>query len=176
MIYSNLGHTNIKVSKICLGTMTYGEQNTEKEAHEQLNFALESGVNFVDTAEMYPVPPKQKTQGLTEKYIGSWLKKYKKRQEVILATKITGPGSDFSYIRNPLKIDKKNISVSSSVEIKNENNEVIGDLRSACYSPHFKKVIGIAMIKEPNCKTSTKGTIKIDDKSYSVSVCELPFI
>ena len=109
MIYSNLGHTNIKVSKICLGTMTYGEQNTEKEAHEQLNFALESGVNFVDTAEMYPVPPKQKTQGLTEKYIGSWLKKYKKRQEVILATKITGPGSDFSYIRNPLKIDKKNI-------------------------------------------------------------------
>ena len=109
MIYSNLGHTNIKVSKICLGTMTYGEQNTEKEAHEQLNFALESGVNFVDTAEMYPVPPKQKTQGLTEKYIGSWLKKYKKRQEIILATKITGPGSDFSYIRNPLKIDKKNI-------------------------------------------------------------------
>ena len=104
MIYSNLGHTNIKVSKICLGTMTYGEQNTEKEAHEQLNFALESGVNFVDTAEMYPVPPKQKTQGLTEKYIGSWLKKYKKRQEVILATKITGPGSDsvsYTHLRLP---------------------------------------------------------------------------
>ena len=75
-----------------------------------------------------------------------------------------------------IQIDKENISLSSSVEIKNENNEVIGDLRSACYSPHFKKVIGIAMIKEPNCKTSTKGTIKIDDKSYSVSVCELPFI
>ena len=75
-----------------------------------------------------------------------------------------------------IQIDKENISLSSSVEIKNENNEVIGDLRSACYSPHFKKVIGIAMIKEPNCKTSTKGAIKIDDKSYSVSVCELPFI
>ena len=75
-----------------------------------------------------------------------------------------------------IQIDKENISLSSSVEIKNEKNEVIGDLRSACYSPHFKKVIGIAMIKEPNCKTSTKGTIKIDDKSYSVSVCELPFI
>ena len=75
-----------------------------------------------------------------------------------------------------IQIDKEHISLSSSVEIKNENNEVIGDLRSACYSPYFKKVIGIAMIKEPNCKTSTKGTIKIDDKSYSVSVCELPFI
>ena len=75
-----------------------------------------------------------------------------------------------------VQIDKENISLSSSVEIKNDNNDIIGDLRSACYSPHFKKVIGIAMINEPNCKTSIKGIIKIDDKSYSVSVCELPFI
>ena len=125
MIYSNLGHTNIKVSKICLGTMTYGEQNTEKEAHEQLNFALESGVNFVDTAEMYPVPPKQKTQGLTEKYIGSWLKKYKKRQEVILATKVTGPALDFSYIRNPLRIDKKNIESAIIENLKRLGTDYI---------------------------------------------------
>ena len=125
MIYSNLGHTNIKVSKICLGTMTYGEQNTEKEAHEQLNFALESGVNFVDTAEMYPVPPKQKTQGLTEKYIGSWLKKYKKRQKVILATKVTGPALDFSYIRNPLRIDKKNIESAIMENLKRLGTDYI---------------------------------------------------
>ena len=125
MIYSNLGHTNIKVSKICLGTMTYGEQNTEKEAHEQLNFALENGVNFVDTAEMYPVPPKQKTQGLTEKYIGSWLKKYKKRQEVILATKVTGPALDFSYIRNPLRIDKKNIESAIMENLKRLGTDYI---------------------------------------------------
>ena len=125
MIYSNLGHTNIKVSKICLGTMTYGEQNTEKEAHEQLNFALENGVNFVDTAEMYPVPPKQKTQGLTEKYIGSWLKKYKKRQEVILATKVTGPALDFSYIRNPLRIDKKNIESAIIENLKRLGTDYI---------------------------------------------------
>ena len=71
MIYSKLGHTDIEVSKICLGTMTFGEQNTESEAHDQLNFSLENGVNFIDTAEMYPVPPNAKTQGLTEKYIGS---------------------------------------------------------------------------------------------------------
>jgi dimethylsulfoniopropionate demethylase len=73
-------------------------------------------------------------------------------------------------------IEKENISLTSSVEIKNDNNEVIGDLRSGCYSPHFKKAIGIAMINEPNCKPSTKGIIKIDDKSYGVSICELPFI
>jgi dimethylsulfoniopropionate demethylase len=73
-------------------------------------------------------------------------------------------------------IEKENISLTSSVEIKNDNNEVIGDLRSGYYSPHFKKAIGIAMINEPNCKPSTKGIIKIDDKSYGVSICELPFI
>ena len=109
MIYSKLGHTDIEVSKICLGTMTYGEQNTESDAHAQLNFALENGVNFIDTAEMYPVPPNSKTQGLTEKYIGSWLKKYNTRKDVIIASKVTGPAPDFSYIRNPLRIDKKNI-------------------------------------------------------------------
>ncbi len=112
MIYSNLGNTEIKVSKICLGTMTYGEQNTEEEAHEQLNFAIENGVNFIDTAEMYPVPPNKKTQGLTEKYIGSWLKKNKKRKDLIIASKVTGPAEDFSYIRSPLKIDKKNIEAA----------------------------------------------------------------
>ena len=109
MIYSSLGDTNIKVSKICLGTMTYGEQNTEKEAHEQLDYAVEHGVNFIDTAEMYPVPPNSKTQGLTEKYIGTWIKKYKKRENIIIASKVTGPAPDFSYIRNPMKIDKKSI-------------------------------------------------------------------
>ena len=115
MIYSSLGDTNIKVSKICLGTMTYGEQNTEKEAHEQLDYALEHGVNFIDTAEMYPVPPNSKTQGLTEKYIGTWLKKFKKRENIIIASKVTGPAPDFSYIRNPMKIDKKSIAEISII-------------------------------------------------------------
>jgi len=109
MIYSHLGNTNIKVSKICLGTMTFGEQNSENDAHEQLSYSLDNGVNFIDTAEMYPVPPKVETQGLTEKYIGTWLKKNKCRNKVIIASKVTGPAPDFSYIRNPLGIDKKNI-------------------------------------------------------------------
>ena len=75
MDYVSLGNTDLKVSKLCLGTMTWGEQNTEQEAHEQLDFALDQGINFIDTAEMYPVPPMADTQGRTEAYIGSWLAK-----------------------------------------------------------------------------------------------------
>ena len=125
MIYSKLGHTDIEVSKICLGTMTFGEQNTESEAHDQLNFSLENGVNFIDTAEMYPVPPNAKTQGLTEKYIGSWLKKSNNRHNVIIASKVTGPAPDFSYIRNSLKIDKKNIEQAITKNLQRLNTDYI---------------------------------------------------
>ena len=125
MIYSKLGHTDIEVSKICLGTMTFGEQNTESEAHDQLNFSLENGVNFIDTAEMYPVPPNAKTQGLTEKYIGSWLKKSNNRHNVIIASKVTGPAPDFSYIRNSLKIDKKNIEQAITQNLQRLNTDYI---------------------------------------------------
>ena len=71
---NNLGNTDIMVSEICLGTMTWGQQNSEKDAHNQLSYAMDNGINFIDTAEMYSVPPKQETYGLTEKYIGTWLK------------------------------------------------------------------------------------------------------
>ncbi len=74
MKYNLLGNTDLKVSRICLGTMTWGEQNTEAEAHEQLDYALSQGINFIDTAEMYAVPPRPETYGLTETYIGTWLK------------------------------------------------------------------------------------------------------
>ena len=90
MIYSKIPRTDIEVSKICLGTMTYGQQNTEAEAHEQLDYAVEKGVNFIDTAEMYSIPGKKETQGSTERYIGSWLKN-KKRDKLVVATKVTGP-------------------------------------------------------------------------------------
>ena len=92
MRYKTLGHTDIKISLICLGTMTFGEQNTEQEAHQQLDYALDQGVNFIDVAEMYPVPPKEETQGLTEKYVGTWLAKHKRRDQVVLASKVVGPG------------------------------------------------------------------------------------
>src|SRR6056300_415233 len=90
MDYRKLGHTDIKVSEICLGTMTWGEQNTEAEGHEQMDYAVEMGINFFDTAEMYAVPPRAETQGSTEKIVGTWLKKTGMRDKIILATKVAG--------------------------------------------------------------------------------------
>ena len=110
MLYTTLPNTDIKVSKICLGTMTFGQQNTENEAHEQLNYAISKGINFIDTAEMYPVPGKKETQGNTEKFIGTWLKN--NREKVVLATKITGPNRAFSYIREELNFSKESIQLA----------------------------------------------------------------
>jgi len=85
-----LGRTNIDVTSVCLGTMTWGKQNTESDAHEQLDYALERGINFIDTAEMYPVPGEAETQGRTEAYIGSWIEARKNRDKFVLATKVSG--------------------------------------------------------------------------------------
>ena len=85
-----LGRTDLFVTRICLGTMTFGEQNTEAEAHDQLDLALDRGVNFIDTAELYPIPPKAETQGRTEAYIGNWMKARKNRDRVVVATKVVG--------------------------------------------------------------------------------------
>jgi len=95
-----LGKTGLDVTSICLGTMTWGEQNTEAEAHEQLSYACdERGINFIDTAELYPVPPKADTQGRTEQYIGSWLTKRGQRDDLVIATKACGPGEWVNYFR-----------------------------------------------------------------------------
>jgi aryl-alcohol dehydrogenase-like predicted oxidoreductase len=91
MQYHTLPGTNLKVSKVCLGTMTWGQQNSESEAHEQLDYAVAQGINFIDTAEMYPVPPNAETQGRTEKHLGTWLAR-QKREALYIATKIAGPG------------------------------------------------------------------------------------
>ena len=99
MEYTSLPNTNIKVSKICLGTMTWGNQNTEAEGFSQMDYALERGVNFIDTAELYPVPATKETQGQTSKIIGNWLKKSNNRDKVILASKIAGPGDYTAHIR-----------------------------------------------------------------------------
>ena len=107
MQYRKLGKTDIDVSVICLGTMTWGEQNTEAEAHEQLDYALTRGINFIDTAEMYPVPGKAETQGRTEKYIGTWLKARGKRDDLILASKVTGRLPYFKYIHEDVHFTPK---------------------------------------------------------------------
>ena len=94
-----LGRTDQTVSRVCLGTMTFGQQNTESDAHSQLDYALERGINFIDTAEMYPVPPSAGTQGSTERFIGTWLKKSGKRDQVVLATKAAGPNPNQTWLR-----------------------------------------------------------------------------
>jgi aryl-alcohol dehydrogenase-like predicted oxidoreductase len=98
---NQLGTSDLYVTNVCLGTMTFGEQNTEEQAHSQLDYAIGRGINFIDTAEMYPVPPRAETQGATERFIGSWLKKTGKRDQVVLATKIAGPNPNQSWIREP---------------------------------------------------------------------------
>ncbi|CAH0532682.1 Protein tas [Vibrio stylophorae] len=91
MKYNTIAHSDLKVSQICLGTMTFGAQNSESQAHQQLDYALAHGVNFIDTAEMYPVPPEAKNQGDTERFIGSWIAKRRDRSDFILASKVAGP-------------------------------------------------------------------------------------
>jgi aryl-alcohol dehydrogenase-like predicted oxidoreductase len=108
MKYTTLPNTNIKVSKICLGTMTWGNQNTEADGHEQMDFALEEGVNFFDTAELYSVPASPETYGATEKIIGTWFKKTGNRDKIVLASKIAGGGDYTAHIRKG-GLNKKNI-------------------------------------------------------------------
>ena len=98
MNFKKLGNTELKVSTICLGTMTWGEQNTQKDAFEQMNYALDYEINFFDAAEIYPSPCKKETYGETERIIGNWFNQNKKRDKIILASKIAGPG--LSWIRN----------------------------------------------------------------------------
>jgi aryl-alcohol dehydrogenase-like predicted oxidoreductase len=104
MDYRELGRTGIKVSEICLGTMTWGQQNTQDDAFEQMDYAVSQGVNFFDTAEMYPVPPIPATQGRTEQYIGEWFRQTGKRKDIILASKASGPGH--AHIRNAKPLDR----------------------------------------------------------------------
>ncbi|PPK86142.1 aryl-alcohol dehydrogenase-like predicted oxidoreductase [Neolewinella xylanilytica] len=99
MRYNAFGTTGWQVSKIALGTMTFGQQNTEQEGHRQLDFALERGINIIDTAEMYSIPPRAETQGSTERIIGTWNRARKRRQDFYLATKIAGPGGMADHIR-----------------------------------------------------------------------------
>jgi len=116
--YRKLGNTDIDVSVICLGTMTWGQQNTMEEGHEQMDYALDQGVNFFDAAELYPIPPKAETQGKTEECIGSWFKKTGNREKVILATKVAGR-SPMSWFRGEgTKLDRENIeaAVEASLE------------------------------------------------------------
>ena len=127
MEYRNLGRTEVQVSMICLGSMTWGEQNSEAEAHEQLDYAVDvGGINFIDTAELYPVAPKATTQGLTETYIGSWLAKRGDRDKLIIASKVAAAAEWLPYLRDgKAHLDKENIQAALEASLKRLQTDYI---------------------------------------------------
>ena len=125
MEYRNLGNTNLKVSLICLGTMTWGEQNTEEEGFQQMDYSLDNGINFFDTAELYSVPPRKETWGITEKIIGNWLKSRNCRDKVVLATKVTGR-SGMKWFRNKeTRLNKEQITNAVEGSLKRLKTDYI---------------------------------------------------
>ena len=126
MQYRKLGHTDIDVSVICLGTMTWGEQNSQEQGFEQMDYALDQGVNFFDSAELYAIPPKAETYGRTEEIIGNWFAKTYKRDRVILATKVCGPTGWCPHIREgKARLDKKNIFAACEASLKRLKTDYI---------------------------------------------------
>jgi len=125
MKYKKLGITDVKVSLICLGSMNWGEQNTEKDAYEQLDYAVSEGVNFIDTAEVYPVPPHEESSGRTETYIGTWLKKRGKRDDLVIASKVVSKTQN-TWMRNgTARPDKKNIKLAIEGSLKRLQTDYI---------------------------------------------------
>jgi aryl-alcohol dehydrogenase-like predicted oxidoreductase len=126
MKLKKLGSSDLMVSEVCLGTMTFGEQNTEAEAHQQLDFALAHGVNFIDTAEMYPVMPRAETVNRTEQYIGSWIKQSGQRDNIILATKVAGPSRGMPWIRDGENdLDAQNIRIAVEASLQRLHTDYI---------------------------------------------------
>lgn len=125
MKYKQLGNTELNVSEICLGSMTWGTQNTEAEGHQQIDYAVDHGVNIIDTAEMYPTTPlSADTQGRTEEIIGSWLKKGGSRHDVVIATKVTGAGNQ-PYIHDGMPINPQKIRMALESSLKRLQTDCI---------------------------------------------------
>lgn len=155
MKQNKLGPSDLRVSEICLGTMTWGSQNSEQEAHEQIDYALSEGVNFIDTAELYPTTPlSAETQGSTEDYIGSWFKKSGRRQDVVLATKISGPGN--KWIRNGSEITPQTIEEALNDSLRRLQTDYI-DLYQLHWpnrgSYHFRQIWGYNPTRQDRAKT-----------------------
>ncbi len=125
MKYRPLGRTGLDVSLIGLGSMTWGEQNTQDEAFEQLDYALTQGINFIDTAEMYPVPPRATTQGATETIIGNWLKARGKRDDIILATKVLGRADWLPWVRGGPTLDRASVLSACDDSLRRLQTDVI---------------------------------------------------
>lgn len=140
MEFSKLGRTGLDVSRICLGTMTWGEQNSEAEGHEQMDYAVDQGINFFDTAELYAVPTSERTYGRTEEIIGTWFQKTKSRDKVILATKVSGGG--ISWIRDGEFLTGDSVRAAIECSLKRLQTDYV-DLYQLHWpnrpAPHFAK-------------------------------------
>lgn len=153
MNYTTLPNTDLKVSKICLGTMTFGNQNTEAEAHSQLDYAVEKGINFIDTAEMYPIGGNEHIFGSTERFIGTWLHKIGKseREKLVVATKIAGPNRGMGYIRQPLDFSKKSLHEAVELSLKNLQTDYI-DLYQMHWPERVMNMFGKRGVSEIDTK------------------------
>lgn len=126
MIYKKLGHTDLKTSLICLGTMTFGEQNSSAEGHQQMDMAVDHGINFFDTAELYAIPPKSETYGATERIIGDWFKQRGNRDQIILASKAAGPGAGWiDHIRNGPRLNREHLTRALEDSLKRLQTDYI---------------------------------------------------
>jgi len=126
MKYSRLGRTELEVSRICLGTMTWGSRNSAAEGHAQMDYAVDRGVNFFDTAEMYAVPPTAETYGTTESIIGTWFRKTGKRADIVLATKIVGPNPAMDWARGgKTRLDRANVAAAVDASLKRLQTDYI---------------------------------------------------
>ncbi len=126
MHYHRIPHSSLEISTLGLGTMTFGEQNSEADAHAQLDYAVHQGVNLIDVAEMYPVPPRPETQGLTETYVGNWLKQRGNREKLVIATKVSGPSrNNDAGIRPNQILDRRNIRDALDASLKRLQTDYI---------------------------------------------------
>ncbi|VAI02558.1 unnamed protein product [Triticum turgidum subsp. durum] len=141
--YKKLGDSDLLISEITLGTMTFGEQNTEKEAHDMLSYSFDQGINILDTAEMYPVPTKKETQGRTDLYIGRWMQS-KPRDKVILATKVSGYSGRSTYLRDNaevVRVDAANIKESVEKSLSRLSTDYI-DLLQIHWPDRYVPIFG----------------------------------
>lgn len=160
MKLKKLGRTDIDVTEICLGTMTWGVQNTEADAHNQIDYALDAGVNFMDTAEVYAIPSSPETYGKTEEYIGSWFKKSGKRDRFVLATKISGGGQ--SWIREASKPSRASVREAVEGSLKRLQTDYI-DLYQVHYAARGHYHFGGAWKFEPHTQDRAQVLDQIED-------------
>jgi len=154
MQYRKLGQSELHVSEICLGTMTFGQQNTLAQAREQLDYAVERGINFIDTAEMYPVPARAETQGVTESFIGEWLKG-RPRDRVIIATKIAGQGRPITWLREgSLAVNRANVRRAVEDSLRRLQTDYV-DLYQIHWPDRYVPQFGQTAYEPENERTAT---------------------